>query len=218
VDTRSLPKLFPLFLKLEDRPALVVGAGKVATEKAEGLKAAGARVTVVAPEASTRVRELAEQGEIAWKARRFRAVDVEGFRVVIASTGNAFVNRAVWRAASRRCIPVNVVDVPDLCDFYYGSIVRREPVMIAISTSGASPALARRLRERLDEVLPERLGELALALARSRARLLASVPGFGARVEAVNRLLDDLELEALDGRTDDEIRKQVDRWIQEVGS
>ena len=89
---------------------------------------------------------------------------------------------------------------------------------IAISTAGASPALARRIREQIDDYLPQRLGELALALARSRAKFLASVPGFGARVEAVNRLLDGLELEALDARADDEIGEQVDRWIREVGS
>jgi len=211
------PKMLPLFLEIEDRPVLVVGAGKVATEKAESLLDVGARVTVVAPEASERVRELAARRALTWKARGFREDDPEGFRVVVASTSNPLVNRAVSRAASRRCIPVNVVDVPELCDFHFGNVVRRDPVTVAISTAGASPALACRLRERLEELLPQRLGELALALARTRARLLATVPGMERRVETVNRLLDELELDGLDGFPGGRIDESVDRWIREAG-
>jgi siroheme synthase-like protein len=139
-----LPRLFPLFLKLEGRPALVVGAGAVATEKADALRQAGSKVTVVAPDASPRVRELARREELVWKTRGFREDDVEGFHVVVVSTANPLVNRAVFRAASKRCIPVNVVDVPELCDFYFGRVVSARaihPVVLAGAGPGDSGLL-----------------------------------------------------------------------------
>jgi precorrin-2 dehydrogenase/sirohydrochlorin ferrochelatase len=212
----ALPRMFPVFLKLEKRPALTVGAGSVATEKIESLLAAGARVTVIAPEATDRVRGLAEDGVVMWKAREFREADVEGFRIVVASTSDPLVNRAVYWAASHRGIPVNVVDVPGLCDFYFGSVVRRGPVTVAISTAGASPALARRLREFLECVLPRRLDRLARSLAGTRPRLLRSIPGFRDRNREVDRLLDELPFPELDGKSEQEIGDRVGRWIQEV--
>jgi siroheme synthase-like protein len=216
--TPILPRMFPIFLKLEGRPVLVVGAGPVATEKVEALLDAGARITVVAPEATVLVRDLARSGRIVRRERGFRPDDVHGFRVVVAATGDPAVNRRVYETASSAGLPVNVVDVPDLCDFYFGSVVRRGPVTVAISTAGSSPALARRLREHLDELLPRRLADLARALARTRPRLVASIPGFRDRVRAVERLLDDVGIPALDGRSGDEISGRVDDWIEEVAS
>jgi precorrin-2 dehydrogenase/sirohydrochlorin ferrochelatase len=212
----SLPRMFPVFLKLEKRAALVVGAGEVATHKIEELLAAGARVTAIAPVASERARALAASGAIAWKARAFRESDVEGFRLVVSSTGDSLTDRAVYWAASHRGIPVNVVDVPSLCDFYFGSVVRRGPVTVAVSTAGASPALCRRLREFLDAILPRRLERLARSLAGARPALLESIPGFDERVRQVDRLLDELPLGELDRSSEEEIGDRVGRWVREV--
>ena len=212
----GLPRLFPLFLKLEGRRALVVGAGNVAAEKIEGLLAAGAIVTVIAPHASERVRDLASSGRVEWKRRHFEYGDVVGARVVIASTDDPDTNASVYEAASRWAIPVNVVDVPELCDFYCGSVVERGPVLVAISTSGASPSLARRLRKYLDQLLPHRLAELAHSLAHGRPHLKRSFPEMQERAQAVDGLLNELPIPLLDDHKGDELRERVGRWIAEV--
>jgi siroheme synthase-like protein len=212
----GLPRLFPVFLKLEGRGALVVGAGNVAAEKIEALLAAGALVTVVAPAASERVRELAASGRVEWKRRDFEYGDVIGARVVIASTSDPDANAAVYEAASRWSIPVNVVDVPELCEFYCGSVVQRGPVLIAISTSGASPSLARRLRKYLDQLLPRRLAELAHSLASGRPHLKRSFPGMQERAQVVDALLNELPIPLLDDHTGEDLRERVGRWIAEV--
>ena len=211
-----LPRLFPLFMKLEGRRALVVGAGHVAAEKIDALLAAGAVVTVIAPEANERVRELVAAGKVAWRRRPFEDGDVVGARVVIASTGDPSVNAAVYEAAWRWGIPVNVVDVPQLCDFYCASVVQRGPVLIAISTSGASPSLARRLRKYLDQLLPRRLAELAHTLAHARPQLKQSFPDMQERARAVDALLDELPIPLLDDHRDEELRELVNRWIAGV--
>lgn len=211
-----LPRLFPLFLKLEGRRALVVGAGKVAAEKIEGLLAAGAIVTVIAPDASEHVRELAAVGRVEWKRRPFEDADVVGARIVIASTGDPAVNTAAYEAASRWAIPVNVVDVPELCDFYCGSVVQRGPVLIAISTSGASPSLARRLRKYLDQLLPRRLADLAHSLAHGRPHLKRFFPEMQERAQAVDALLNEFPIPLLDDHTEEDVRQRVDAWIAGV--
>ena len=210
--------LMPVFFKLEGTPVLVVGAGSVATEKIETLLDTGARITVIAPEATDEVRAAATSGRLAWCPRAYRSGDVIGYRIVVVSTADREINESVSRDARSWSIPVNVVDVPELCDFYFGSIVRRGPVTVAISTSGASPALASRLRRFLDRVLPQRLDRLARALALTRPVLLRSIPGFRDRARAVDRLLDDLPLLHLDDRSDQEIHERVGAWIQEVRS
>lgn len=144
--------LFPVFLKLDGRSVLVVGAGVVATSKLASLRQAGARVTVVAPRISVGIR--ASGVEIL--QRRFRASDVEGRWLVVAAASPA-VNRAVARAAERRKIFVNAVDDPPNASAYLGGVVRRAGVTVAISTSGEAPALAGLLREGLDELLPRDL-------------------------------------------------------------
>ena len=138
-------------LHLTDRPCLVVGAGPVGLEKIEGLLACDAAVTVVAPEAIDEVRELAEQGTIAWLKRRYEPADLEGAFMVIAATSTTDLNVGIFRDAEARHMLVNVVDVPPLCNFILPAIVRTGPIAIAISTSGASPALAKRLKREIAE-------------------------------------------------------------------
>jgi precorrin-2 dehydrogenase / sirohydrochlorin ferrochelatase len=142
--------LFPLFLKLESRRCLVVGAGAVAESKIQGLLACGAAVNVVAPEATPAVLRWSQAGHISWRRHRFRARDLDGVFLVVVATSAHDLNERVYQEACRRGVLCNVVDDPGHCDFYYPAVVRRGELQIAISTNGRSPALAQRLRRELE--------------------------------------------------------------------
>lgn len=144
-------KLFPMFLKLEGRLCLVVGAGTVAESKISSLLEADARVRVVAPEATAEVRSWAESKRIEWKQRGFQVDDLDGMFLVVAATSSTELHEQIFQEATRRGVLCNIVDVPELCDFYYPAVVQRGALQIAISTSGQSPALAQRLRIELEE-------------------------------------------------------------------
>jgi len=143
--------LFPAFLKLEKRSVLVVGGGAIATSKMPSLLNAGARVTVIAPKLSCDLAELVRNRDISWLPKPFEPSDLNGVFVVIAATNIRELNAAVFAEADQRNILCNAVDDIDHCHFYYGSIVQRGDLQIAISTNGKSPALAQRLRRELQE-------------------------------------------------------------------
>jgi len=149
VGVKQPTDLFPVFLKLDGRPVLLVGAGVVATSKLASLLHAGASVTVVAP----RVSRVIQESGVRILQRRFRAADLDGQWLAVAAATPS-VNRAVARAAERRQLFVNAVDDPPNATAYLGGVVRRAGVTLAISTSGRAPALAGLLREGLDELLP----------------------------------------------------------------
>ena len=154
-------KYLPIFLQINGENCLVVGGGTVAARKTATLMRAGGKVTVLAPELGTEISALVAEGRVMYRNKHFAEDDVTGFRVVISATNHRDVNTAVYEAATRRCIPVNVVDCPELCTFIFPAIVDRSPVVIAISTGGASPVLARVIRTRLEQVLPPAYGRLA---------------------------------------------------------
>jgi uroporphyrin-III C-methyltransferase / precorrin-2 dehydrogenase / sirohydrochlorin ferrochelatase len=166
--------LFPMFLKLEQRPCLVVGAGNVALEKITSLLRAGAKLRVVAPVACEAVRQLAENGAIALELRRFEEADLDGQAFVVTATDSRDVNRKVFLAAQQRSLLCNSVDDPPNCDFYFASIVERGKLQIAISTAGESPALAQRLRREIDAQLPLDTSEWLDQLGSLRREILAS--------------------------------------------
>jgi precorrin-2 dehydrogenase / sirohydrochlorin ferrochelatase len=147
--------LFPAFLKLEGRRCLVVGAGPVAEEKIEGLLRAGAEIRVVAPHATARIRAWARAKKIRWEERKFRPLDLANVFLVVAATSSPTLHAQIYREARRRAVLCNVVDDPEHCDFYYGSVVRRGALQIAISTAGHSPALAQRLRKKIEQEFGE---------------------------------------------------------------
>jgi uroporphyrin-III C-methyltransferase/precorrin-2 dehydrogenase/sirohydrochlorin ferrochelatase len=151
----------PIFLKVEQRPCLVVGGGKVAARKVALLQRAGARIRIVSPQLCDELRELLEQGVTTHEAREFQDDDLDDCVLVIASTDNKAVNRRVSELATAQRIPVNVVDSPKLCSFIMPSIIDRSPVQIAVSTGGSSPVLARLLRSRLESFVPAAYGRLA---------------------------------------------------------
>lgn len=144
-------RLFPMFLKLTRRPCLVVGAGAVGESKIASLLEVDATVRVVAPEASAQVQAWAEEKKIAWLARAWEPADLDGMFLVVAATSSQQLHEQIFEEAQRRGVLCNVVDVPDLCDFYYPAVVQRGSLQIAVSTAGRSPALAQRLRKELEE-------------------------------------------------------------------
>ena len=143
--------LFPLFLKLEGKLAVVVGGGAIAEGKIEGLLAAGARVRVVAPRVTQQIAEWVRFRRVEWFPKEFAAGDLDGASLVVAATSAAGVNKAVFSEAETKNILCNAVDDIENCHFYYGAIVQRGDLQIAISTNGKSPALAQRIRKELEE-------------------------------------------------------------------
>jgi siroheme synthase-like protein len=168
--------LLPVFLRLEGRKCLVVGAGTVALAKIESLREAGAAITVVAPQANAAVRGLASAGVLAWRERVFGPADLDGVFLVIAATNASDTNRAVYEEARRRNVICNAVDDPPNCDFYFGSVVRRGDLQVAISTAGESPAVAQRLRREIDAQLPQDLGPWLAELGKLRNEIRAAMP------------------------------------------
>ncbi len=168
--------LLPIFLKLEGRRCLLVGAGTVALEKIGTLLKTGLRLRVVAPEAREEVRELAAAGRIEWMQREFEPADLDGNFIAIAATNVPEVNAQVYREAVARGIPTNSVDDIPNCDFFFGSVVSRGNLQIAISSAGESPAVAQRLRREIDEQLPQDLGPWLATLGELRREVLSTHP------------------------------------------
>jgi len=168
--------LLPIFLKLEGRRGLVVGGGVVALEKITSLLKTGLRLRVVAPQARSEIGQLATEGRLQWIQRPFEIADLDGNFVVVAATDSKEVNAQVYAEALARGILANSVDDPPHCDFYFGSVVSRGALQIAISTAGESPAVAQRLRREIDEQLPEDLGPWLDNLGQLRREVLDTHP------------------------------------------
>lgn len=186
-----MPPLYPVFVNLQCRPCLVVGGGAVAERKVMGLLAAEAQVTVVSPEATEVLRALAEQGRIRWLARPFAPDDVSGMVLVVAATNRPEVNAQVSEAAQRRGVWVNVVDQPQRCTFFVPSVVRRGDLVLAVSTGGASPALARRIRQELEMRYEEAYARYVDNLAALRAYVQERISDEATRRALLARFADD---------------------------
>src|ERR1022692_4193663 len=146
----TMSSLFPMFVKLEGKRCLVVGAGKVGEPKIGGLIDNGACVHVIALEATEAVQEWAKAGKLTLELRAFAAGDLDGTFLAVVATASRALNGSIYREAQRLRVLCNVVDVPEYCDFYYPAVVRRGDLQIAISTSGQSPSLAQRIRQQLE--------------------------------------------------------------------
>ncbi|SHI22364.1 siroheme synthase CysG [Pollutimonas bauzanensis] len=183
-------RLFPLFADLKDRRVLVVGGGSVAERKVKSLLASGALVTVCAPEATPGLRELQGQGAIEFTGLAFQAECLEGVWLVIAATDDREINRRVAALANEKRLLINVVDDPGLSSFQVPSIVDRSPLVIAISSSGHAPVLARRVRERIETLFDHSLGALVALAARYRPAIRQARPDMRRRREFYDWLLD----------------------------
>ena len=165
-------------LKLSGRRCVVVGGGDVGLEKVEGLLACDGEVTLIAPDAIEPLRALAADGSIAWHRREYRTEDLEGTFMVIAATDDTDVNIRIYDDAERRAMLVNVVDVPPLCNFILPAIIRTGPLAIAISTAGASPALAKRIRDEIADEYGEPYARLAILLNEVRGWAKGTLPTY----------------------------------------
>ncbi|HEY6780896.1 MAG TPA: bifunctional precorrin-2 dehydrogenase/sirohydrochlorin ferrochelatase [Thermoleophilaceae bacterium] len=185
-------------LKLSGRRCLVVGGGDIGLEKVEGLLACEGEVVLVAPDAIEPLRALATEGSIRWEQREYRPEDLEGTFMVIAATNDTDVNIGIYDDAERRAMLVNVVDVPPLCNFILPAIVRTGPLAIAISTAGASPALAKRIRNQIADEYGEPYARLAILLNEVRGWAKGTLPTYQDRKqffeEIVNGDPDPVEL------------------------
>src|SRR3954462_10649295 len=166
-------------LKLTGRRCLVVGGGEIGLEKVEGLLACDGRVTLMAPHAVPELEALAAEGSIEWERREYGgAENLEGVFIAIAATNHTDVNIRVYEDAERRAMLVNVVDVPPLCNFILPAIVRTGPLAIAISTAGASPALAKRIKAEIAAAYGEPYARLAVLLNDARGWAKATLPTY----------------------------------------
>jgi len=169
-------KYFPVFLDINNRPCLVVGAGNIAARKIELLLKADAAVKVVAKEYSAAVLELRAESGIHCETREFEDADLDNVNLVIAATDNTELNTRISTLARQKFIPVNVVDKKDLCTFITPSMIDRDPVQIAISTGGASPVLARSIRTKLESTIPASYGDLAALIDTQRQNVKKAFP------------------------------------------
>jgi siroheme synthase-like protein len=175
--------LYMACLKLKGRRCLVVGGGEVGLEKVDGLLACDGDVTLVAPDAVPELVAYAEEGSIRWERRSFEGSDLDGAFLAIAATSDTDVNISVSEEAERRAMLINVVDVPPLCNFILPAIVRSGPLAIAISTAGASPALAKRMKREIAETYGEPYARLAVILNDHRGWAKRTLPTYQDRKE-----------------------------------
>ena len=166
-----MPNYYPVFLHVKGRRCVVVGGGEVAQRKVEALVEAGARVRVIAPSLTPRLSEMAAAGTVEAEPRPYAPGDLKGAFLAIAATDDAETNTLVTREARRRRVLLNVVDQPRACSFIVPSVVRRGELVLAVSTGGLSPALARRVREELEAHFGPEYALLARVVGRVRRRL-----------------------------------------------
>jgi precorrin-2 dehydrogenase / sirohydrochlorin ferrochelatase len=199
-------------LKLKGRRCLVVGGGEVGLEKVEGLLLCDGDVTVVSPEAVPELAEYAKEGSIAWERREFSDADLDGAFLAIAATSDTDVNISVSEGAERRAMLVNVVDVPPLCNFILPAIVRSGPLAIAISTAGASPALAKRMKREIAEEFGEPYARLAVILNDHRGWAKATLPTYQDRKQFFEGIVngDPDPVELIRAGREDEVQRLIE--------
>lgn len=163
-----MTEYYPVYMNLAGKRCVIVGGGTIAQGKIAALRQAGAIITLISPDATPGIQKAAQMGDVEWLARKYQPGDLEGAFIAVAATNVWHVNREIYEEADRMGVLLNVVDDPDLCTFIAPSIVKRGPVTLAISTGGASPALARKMRETLANDASLKWADLAGVLGRAR--------------------------------------------------
>jgi siroheme synthase-like protein len=166
-----MPAYYPVFLNLEGKRCVIIGGGTIAEGKISKLKETGAQVTIISPDATPAIQKMAKKGVVEWTARKYQTGDLEGAFLGIAATDVRQVNKQIFQEAEELGVVLNVVDDAELCAFIAPSIVERGPVTVAISTGGASPALARKLREAIAEAPALEWADLANVLSKARKQI-----------------------------------------------
>jgi uroporphyrin-III C-methyltransferase / precorrin-2 dehydrogenase / sirohydrochlorin ferrochelatase len=207
---------YPLFLDLRGQPCLVLGGDALAAAKVADLRAAGAKVTVIAPEPSAELAAAATGPDVQVVRRVFQPGDVAGARLVIDASGDPEVNRASWEEAERLGVLINVVDVVDKCRFIAPAVVRREPLLVAISTSGESPFLASTLRARIERMLGTEWGPFTALVGEVRRRLRVSGVPLERQLKVYRRLLASEALAFLRSGREEDARREAEVSVSEV--
>ena len=208
----------PVSLDIKAQPCLVVGGGDIAARKVGMLLRAGAQVSVVSPTLNETLAELNAAGKIQYQSAEFQESDLQGMMLVIAATDNAVVNQQVSDLARQRAMLVNVVDQPVLCNFILPSIVDRSPVMVAVSTGGASPVLARLLRAQLETLIPASYGRLADLGARFREQVKQRLPNTTQRRRFWEQILQGPVAEMVYAGRDDEANATVQSALDDTAN
>jgi uroporphyrin-III C-methyltransferase/precorrin-2 dehydrogenase/sirohydrochlorin ferrochelatase len=205
----------PIFFQIKHRPCLVVGGGSIAARKVALLRKAQANVTVVSPELCGELQTLKDDGLIQHVAREFVENDLEMCVLVIAATDQAVVNESVSELANQLRLPVNVVDNPDLCSFIMPSIIDRSPVVIAVSTGGSSPVLARLIRTKLEGSIPAAYGRLAKLVESFRDKVKVAFPNVESRRGFWEKILEGTVAEMVFSGHDNDAEQMLDKAIVE---
>jgi siroheme synthase-like protein len=200
-------------IKLKGRRCLVIGGGDVGLDKVEGLLLCDADVELIAPEAGSELARYAAEDSITWEQREFHDGDLDGAFLAIAATSDTDVNIAVYEGAERRAMLVNVVDVPPLCNFILPAIVRSGPLAIAISTAGASPALAKRMKREIAETYGEPYARLAVILNDNRGWAKGTLPTYQDRKEFFEGIVngDPDPVELIKQGREDEVQRLIEQ-------
>jgi len=208
-------KLYPVFLKLEGMPCLVVGAGEVACRKVEALLECNGSVSVVAPQACRAVMQLHEQKKIILHKKCFEPSDLDGARITVAATNDSNVNELVWKECEKRNILCNVVDVPEHCRFFAASVLTQGDLKIAISTNGKCPAIAKHIRRRLEEEFDQNYGRAIERIGQGRELLRQRFPDDPKRRMDALRAISKSEglYRALEEHDASQLEAILDSWI-----
>lgn len=205
-------KYYPVHLDIKNRNCLVVGGGAVGTRKVNTLLACGARVTVVSPDPAQQLKKMAAEGSITLKERAYRTIDLKDMFLVIGATDDEMLNRQISEEAEQIGILCNIADRPEACNFILPSVVQRGDLVITISTSGQSPALAKRLRRKLEAQFGEEYADFLLLMGAIRKKLLSQAHEPEAHKALFNQLIDSDLIELL--RTGQ--RKQLNLLLYKI--
>lgn len=208
-----MKKLYPVYLNITGQKCLVVGGGDVAERKIKNLLECGARVMVVSPECNKKVAGMVIAGGIEYHQNNYQTSDLEGAMLVISAADSEDVNRKVAEDCLTRGIPVNVVDSPDLCNFFIPSVIRRGDLAISISTGGKSPLLAVRLRMELEKQFGKEYEKFLEIMGRVRQRVLAECDDPAVRNEIFQRLIDSDILQMLKDGEDYLAKERVEECL-----
>lgn len=211
-------KYLPIFYQIKERPCVIVGAGGIAARKADLMRKAGGRVTVISPQLGGEMSQFHEDGQVEWIERGYQKGDLYEAVLVIAATSDRTVNEQVAAEASELRIPCNVVDNPDLCSFIMPSIINRDPVQIAVSTGGASPVLARLIRTNLESCTPSAYGQLAKLVENYRDDVKQAFPKVEERRKFWESILEGPISEHVFAGRNDDARKLLEKLISEANA
>jgi len=205
--------LFPIYLSLSQKECLVVGGGQVAERKIADLLECEANINVISPTAGDLIRLWSNQGLISWQAREVEESDLDNIFMVFVATNNMHTNRMVVKWCRERGILVNAVDDPPNCDFYVPAVVRRNSLVVAISTEGKSPMLARKLREQLEQLIGEEYGEFVDLLGEQREYIKQAVTDIEERKKVFKALVDSDILDLLKAGERERVKERMEQCM-----